>query len=215
MKIRLFNVKPKSFEYRNSQETIWGHDIILEPGKIYQILASSGSGKSTFVSILAGLRGDYDGDVIIGDKKMSEFKTNDWSNWRSSDISFVFQELRLFPELTVMDNVDILKEINNDFSLFENKTIQQYLEIFGIGQKTDVKSKFLSYGQQQRVAIVRAISRNYQWLILDEPFSHLDDKNAQLAWQIITEDAKFKNAGIIITSLDPYSFITPNNKFIL
>jgi putative ABC transport system ATP-binding protein len=215
LKIRLFNLKPKSFEFKKSEETIWGHDIILESGKIYQILASSGSGKSTFVSILAGLRGDYDGDVIIGDKKMSQFNTNDWSKWRSSDISFVFQELRLFPELTVKDNVDILKEINKDFNSSENKTIQQYLEIFGIGQKTDVKSKFLSYGQQQRVAIIRSISRNYQWLILDEPFSHLDDKNAQLAWQIITDDAKMKNAGIIITSLDPYSFISPNKKFIL
>ena len=215
MKIRLFNVKPKSFEYRNSQETIWGHDINLEPGKIYQIVAASGTGKSTFVSILAGLRGDYDGDVFIDDKKMSDFNSKDWSEWRNNDTSFVFQELRLFSELNVRENIEILKEINNDSNVFKEKTFQQYLEAFGIGQKTEIKSRFLSFGQQQRVAILRSIFRNYQWLILDEPFSHLDIKNAQLAWQIITDDAKIKNAGIIITSLDPYSFIEPCNKFIL
>jgi len=215
LEIRLCNVTPESFEYRISEDTIWGHDINLKAGNVYQILASSGSGKSTLVSILAGLRGDYKGDILLEDKKMSGFKTKDWSVWRSSVASFVFQELRLFPELTVKENIEIQQEIKNDPLQRGHNSFQMRLDAFGIGQKTNVKTKFLSYGQQQRVAIVRALFRNYQWLILDEPFSHLDLKNAQLAWQIITEDAKTKNAGVIITSLDPYPFISPYVKFIL
>jgi len=85
----------------------------------------------------------------------------------------------------------------------------------GVDAKLDIPVKKLSYGQMQRVAIIRSLCRNYRWLILDEPFSHLDMDNAQKAWKMILNDAHAKGAGVIITSLDPYPFIQPDKVFIL
>jgi putative ABC transport system ATP-binding protein len=65
----------------------------------------------------------------------------------------------------------------------------------------------LSFGQQQRIAILRALAKPFQWLMLDEPFSHLDPNNTQLAWQLILEIAQQRKAGVIITSLNPYANI--------
>lgn len=215
MDINFNKVSPISFQYRKSQDSLWGNEIVCKKGEIYQILAPSGSGKSTLISILAGLRGDYKGNVIVDEKKMSSFKKKDWSVWRSRDISFVFQDLRLFPELTSLENVELLLEINKTRTQSKSFDSKKYFNEFGISDKTKVLSKFLSYGQQQRVAIIRAISKHYSWLVLDEPFSHLDNKNAQIAWQLIKSDAQEKNAGIIITSLDPYPFISPDKIFFL
>jgi putative ABC transport system ATP-binding protein len=215
LNISFQHIQPTSFEYRKSGGTVWDCSFTLEQGKVYQILASSGSGKTTLVSVLAGIRGDYNGDIKLGEMPISGFKPNDWSRWRSAEASFVYQDLRLFPELTAMNNILLSVTLSGSAIEAQEKTIQERASQLGVAEKLGRSMKYLSYGQMQRMAIIRALSRPYKWLILDEPFSHLDANNAQTAWNLILEDARSKQAGIIITSLDPYSFIQPDQTFVL
>lgn len=221
MMISLFNVVPAPLQDSLNPNAIWGQKINLHPGKSYQILAPSGRGKSTLVSLLSGLRGDYSGDLFINDKNTKTFSAQDWANWRACGAGFVFQDLRLFSHLTAIENISIAQEIaktaiatrgktnftNSAEPFFQDSIIQQWAATLDIEKKLNQKCSELSFGQQQRVAIIRALSQPFQWLILDEPFSHLDDQNAEIAWKLMQEIALQNKAGIILTSLNAYPYI--------
>jgi len=92
-------------------EAIWNHDIKFVTGQTYQIIAPSGRGKSTLIGLLAGLRGDYSGQIHINNRNTQQFTTQDWANWRATGASFVFQDLRLFPNLTALQNIQLAQNI--------------------------------------------------------------------------------------------------------
>lgn len=213
MKLSFNHITPLSFEYNPKEDSIWGFNNTLESPGVYKIIASSGSGKSTLIGILSGLRSDYAGDIQYDGKTILGFSANDWSALRSQKISLVYQDLRLFPNLTVRENILLSQEITGA----DNNTVMSELEAFAssmqISNQLDKLVKHLSFGQMQRVAIIRAMMRNYEWLILDEPFSHLDITNATIAWELILQQAKKRKAGIIIACLDPYDFIKADKIF--
>ena len=211
MKLGLSNIKPLSFEFSTKENSLWGKQIILETPQICKIIAASGSGKSTLISILSGLRADYAVDISYDDKSVQNFSSKDWSQLRKSKISQVYQDLRLFKNLTVKENIQLSQEISGSYAY--DKSIEELAEKMKISNQLDKPVGKLSFGQMQRVAIIRAIIRNYEWLILDEPFSHLDQQNANIAWELITEQARIRQAGIIIACLDPYEFINADRIF--
>lgn len=186
-------------------EAIWNHDIKFVTGQTYQIIAPSGRGKSTLIGLLAGLRGDYSGQIHINNRNIQQFTTQDWANWRATGASFVFQDLRLFPNLTALQNIQLAQNISQPIATIH--AIEQWAEQLQIKHKLMQPCGELSFGQQQRIAILRALAKPFQWLMLDEPFSHLDPNNTQLAWQLILEIAQQRKAGVIITSLNPYANI--------
>jgi putative ABC transport system ATP-binding protein len=186
-------------------EAIWNHDIKFVTGQTYQIIAPSGRGKSTLIGLLAGLRGDYSGQIHINNRNIQQFTTQDWANWRATGASFVFQDLRLFPNLTALQNIQLAQNISQPIATIH--AIEQWADQLQIKHKLMQLCGELSFGQQQRIAILRALAKPFQWLMLDEPFSHLDPNNTQLAWQLILEIAQQRKAGVIITSLNPYTNI--------
>lgn len=186
-------------------EAIWNHDIKFVTGQTYQIIAPSGRGKSTLIGLLAGLRGDYSGQIHINNRNTQQFTTQDWANWRATGASFVFQDLRLFPNLTSLQNIQLAQNISQPMATIH--AIEQWADQLQIKHKLMQPCGELSFGQQQRIAILRALAKPFQWLMLDEPFSHLDPNNTQLAWQLILEIAQQRKAGVIITSLNPYANI--------
>lgn len=213
MKLALTNIEPLSFEYSKNEHSLWGKDLILETPQVCKIIASSGSGKSTLISILSGLRADYSGEILYDNRSIRNFSSNNWSELRSKKISLVYQDLRLFKNLTVRENIQFSKDISA--SAVSNDEINFLAKKMNIHDQLDKLVSKLSFGQMQRVAIIRAITRNYEWLILDEPFSHLDQNNATIAWELITEQAHIRQAGIIIACLDPYEFISADKLFYL
>ncbi|MBU2018124.1 MAG: ATP-binding cassette domain-containing protein, partial [Bacteroidetes bacterium] len=159
---------------------------------------SSGKGKSTFTFTTAGLRRDYTGEILFDGKDIKTIQPEEWTIIRQQKISVVFQDLQLFPNLSVRDNL-LLK--NNLVGVYSEKELEEKLIFLGIGDKWNQKCGLLSMGQQQRVAIIRALVQPFEWLIMDEPFSHLDKENASKALQLIKERCLEQNAGFVLTTL--------------
>lgn len=205
MKITLNQVMPHPLSsIKHGVDSIWGSDIVLEPGKKIMLNAASGKGKSTFTSTALGLRSDYTGIIAYGGKDVKTFTPDEWTELRKKKLSVVFQDLQLFPSLTVKENLLIKNNLTNCFS--EAELISR-LDQVGIADKWEQKCGILSMGQQQRVAIVRALAQPYEWLIMDEPFSHLDEVNAQLCMKMIDQRTTDLKAGFVLTSLgDDHQF---------
>ncbi len=198
-RISFENVLPQVFAHRNDLESdVWKQNIVFEKGHLYLVEAESGKGKSTFCSYVIGYRHDYSGRILFDDRDISGLKVPDWVDMRKSHLSHLFQELRLFPELTAYENVEIKNQLS------ARKTRAQIIDMFerlGIPDKVDVKIGQMSFGQQQRVAMIRALAQPFDFLLADEPISHLDDSNSEIMGEMMMEEARSQGAGVIVTSI--------------
>lgn len=191
-------------EIVHSEKSIWGKSFRLEEGKKILLNASSGKGKSTFTNITYGLRNDYAGEIIIDGKNSRELTLDEWTTIRQKKMTVIFQDLQLFPTYTVRENLLLKQQLGSVYSEME---LIQLLERLGIDDKWNQQCGILSQGQQQRVAIVRALIQPFELLLMDEPFSHLDEQNTRLAFELINEVVGKNNAGYVLTSLgERYGF---------
>ena len=205
MNITLNKIMPTPLaSIQHSEKSIWGNFIILESGEKIMLNASSGKGKSTFTLTTVGLRSDYSGTITYDGQDIQKYSPDDWTKIRQEKISVVFQDLQLFPKLTVKENLLLKNSLTDTFSEME---LIQLLEALEIDDKWNQMGGLLSMGQQQRVAIIRALSQPFKWLIMDEPFSHLDVLNTQKSLALIDKRATELGAGFVLTSLgDDHNF---------
>lgn len=197
--IRLQQVCPRIFQGNDmSHSDVWCRDMSFEKGKHYLIEAMSGTGKSSLCSYLLGFRNDFSGHILFDETDTANLKTADWTNLRCHHISHLFQELRLFPELTAMENVEVKNRLTRHT---DRKKIEEWFERLGIAEKKDTLIGKMSFGQQQRVALMRALSQPFDFLLADEPVSHLDDHNAAVMGNIMREEAERQGASLILTSI--------------
>lgn len=193
------NVVPNVFsERKDLNSDVWANDITFEKGKLYLVEADSGKGKSTFCSYVVGYRHDYTGHVFFDDADTKSFSVKQWVDSRRQKISHLFQELRLFPELTALENVQIK---NKQTGFKSDKQILEWFDMLGIADKVDAKVGRMSFGQQQRVAMIRSLVQPFDFILADEPISHLDDRNAATMAKIMLDEANRQGAGIIVTSI--------------
>jgi len=208
MDIEFNGITPLPLAEFVSENSIWNSTFKFTQGKKYQIVAPSGKGKSTLVGLIAGTRGDFEGNLLFEGQNTRQFNPMRWSQWRAQECSIVFQDLQLFPKLTVLQNLLLMNEIqnthnnNNSVNIQTKETLLDWSKQLGIDSKIDVLVGNLSFGQMQRVAILRALNRPFKWIVLDEPFSHLDAENSKIALNLIQNIAAQQNAGIIVTALD-------------
>lgn len=197
--IRFRSVLPLVFEHQAEVESeVWNRNVSFEKGRLYLLEADSGKGKSTFCSYVVGFRHDYKGSVLFDDRDVASFSNSDWVGMRLRHISHLFQELRLFPELTAMENI----EIKNNLTGFKSrKEIEDWFERVGIADKMDSPVGILSFGQQQRVAMIRALVQPFDFILVDEPISHLDDANSSVMADLLMEEARRQGAGVVVTSI--------------
>ena len=193
------NVVPEVFAQKGELHSeIWRTHVSFDKGKTYLVEADSGMGKSTFCSYIVGYRNDYSGTIRFDEQDIRAFRVTEWTNIRCQHISHLFQELRLFSELTAYENVEIKNKLTN-FKTREE--ILCWFDRLGLADKVDTKIGRMSFGQQQRVALIRALVQPFDFLFADEPISHLDDMNANLMGRIMMEEAQTQGAGVIITSI--------------
>jgi len=192
-------VIPQVFASRENQESeIWQQEVTFEKGKLYLVEADSGKGKSTFCSYVIGYRHDYSGKILFDDVDVKSLKTRQWVDLRMYHLSTLFQELRLFPELTAMENVEIKNRLTHHKTREE---IEQWFEMLGIPDKKDTLVGQMSFGQQQRVAMMRALVQPFDFLLADEPISHLDDSNSAIMGKMMVDEAMKQGACVIVTSI--------------
>lgn len=197
--IRLHNVVPEIFAQREGlQSDIWLQDITLQRGKSYLIRAVSGTGKSSLCSYLYGQRGDFHGEILFDGENITSYNISQWCEIRQREISILFQDLKLFGELTALQNIEIKNDITHTKS--QNEIVALFEE-FGIGDKLHSRIDHMSFGQQQRVALIRALCQPFSFLLLDEAISHLDDTNSDIMRDIVMREVKAHNAALIVTSI--------------
>ena len=197
--ITLNNTLPRVFAGQNGiTSEVWHRDLTLERGKRYLISAESGTGKSSLCSYIYGYRQDYSGTITFDGKDIRQFTVAEWCNIRQRHIAYLPQDLRLFGELTAMENVELKNRLT---SFKSHEEISCMFETMGIADKMDSPVSKLSIGQQQRVAIIRALCQPCDFIMLDEPVSHLDDENNRIVANLITEEATRQGAGVIATSV--------------
>lgn len=213
MQLHLRNLVPHPLkEHDLSASAIWGREVAVAPGDQVFFKAASGKGKSTFMHILYGLRTDFSGDALWAQHSVKEVDPARWAHWRSTELSLVFQDLRLFPELTVGENLLLKQGLQARVPTAE---IKHWAGLLGIGDKWEQSAGTLSYGEQQRVAIIRALLQPFKWLLLDEPFSHLDREHAGKAAGLISEQVAQQQAGLLMVDLEENDWFAYTHTLLL
>ena len=199
MTLEFENVLPFPLQdYPHSEESVWKRQFKISFPKKVLLNASSGKGKSTFVNAVFGIRKDYTGIIKLGGKDISALNLDEWIEIRRTKLSVVFQDLQLFPQLTVWENLTLKNDLTGHQT---SERMMEMLDALGIVEKKNQSCETLSLGQQQRVAIIRSLLQPYELLLMDEPFSHLDEQNAKIALELINDETDKNQGGFILTSL--------------
>jgi putative ABC transport system ATP-binding protein len=205
MQIKLQEVIPDYIDKESIVKSqIWGKNILIEKGEHLHIVAPSGSGKTSLMHFIYGLRKDYSGTISYDNTKIKKLSVESFSSFRQKQVSIIFQDLRLFPEQTVRENIDIKRLLNPYHSL---KVIDEMAARLGIEKKLNQLTKTCSYGEQQRIAIIRSLMQPFDFILLDEPYSHLDEANRKKAMDLIYEECEKRNAAMIFADLKQIDFL--------
>lgn len=207
MQLRLQNVQPPNIPPdRVRQSGVWGTDLILAPGSRVLVNAPSGSGKTTLIHLLYGLRKTYSGAYTVDGKNSASLSRREWSELRQCRFSVVFQDLRLFPQATGLENIRLKAELR---PVPAARDIPGMARRLGMDDKLDRPVATLSQGERQRIALLRAMCQPFDWLLLDEPFSHLDETNIGYARALLMERIEEEKAGFLLAGLGfDYGFAT-------
>lgn len=181
-----------------NRSQVWLHNLSFHRGEIYLVEAESGTGKSSLCSFIYGNRSDYSGTIAFDGTDIRSFSVKQWCDVRRTAIALLPQEMRLFPELTALENVQIKNRLTGYLS---SERISGMFERLEIGAKMNQPVAKLSIGQQQRVAIIRALAQPFSFILLDEPVSHLDERNNRIVASMILEHAREQGAAVITTSV--------------
>ena len=174
----MIEIKGLSKQFQN-ETAIDYSDITFESGKSYMLLGASGCGKSTLLNMIAGILSPTCGSIIIDGANMQEKSQKEKDKFRIEKIGYIFQDFKLINDMTVMDNIDILK-----LEGISTQGAPKILSELGILEKKNSKIKHLSGGQKQRVAIARALVKEPEIILADEPTGNL---NFTIGEQVIKE----------------------------
>ena len=199
MDLKFEQLCPNVFQDQILESELWNSSVQIRPAEQVMLHAPSGRGKTSFIYYLTGLRNDYSGAIFIDDKDIRTLTMSQWIDLRRTKLSVVYQDLQLFDQLTVKDNISMLPQFAQGYEL---ESAHELLINLGIGEKWESKTGVLSFGQKQRLALVRSLMKPFDLLICDEPFSHLDVVNTSKCIDLIQRRVKEENAGVIISCLD-------------
>ncbi|MDR0766004.1 MAG: ATP-binding cassette domain-containing protein [Odoribacteraceae bacterium] len=198
-KISLQGVLPLVFHQNPPEGSgVWTRDVSFARGKLYLVEAASGRGKTSLCSYLYGARADYSGRIFFDGEDVSRLSPAAWGERRRFSLGMIFQGLRLFPELTAIENVRLKNRLTG---YRDERWIRDAFERLGIADKMDAPVAKISFGQQQRVALARGLCQPLDFLLLDEPVSHLDEGNSRRAGELLLEEATRAGFGVISTSI--------------
>lgn len=205
MELQLNNVLPIPLSDKASvaASDIWLQALSYKKYEYVSILAPSGTGKTTLMHALYGLRKDITGSIKWGAQDLQHISDEALAVLRAQHISIIFQDLRLFPSLTAWENITIKNVLTH---CIQEDEIAEWMKRLGIADKKNALAATLSYGEQQRLAIIRSLVQPFDFLLMDEPFSHLDNQNKVIAAALILEQVQKNKAGLLIADLDENTY---------
>jgi putative ABC transport system ATP-binding protein len=162
-----------------------GIDLQIEAGAFVSIIGKSGSGKSTLINVITGIDRPTSGEVIVNDMAIHTFNEEQIAIWRGQSIGVIFQFFQLLPTLTAVENILLAMDYGNHFPVDERaERAMGLLELVNMADHAHQLPSTLSGGQQQCVAIARALANDPALLTADEPTGNLDSKSAEMVFQL-------------------------------
>ena len=198
MNLELKSIRKSYGEGDYKQEVLRGISFELEHGEICVLLGPSGSGKSTLLNIIGGIDTVDSGSVAIGDHTIERMTEKDLSKYRRDHLGFVFQSYNLIPNLTVKENIEVGAYLSDD-----PLPMEELIKTLGLWDHKDKTPNQISGGQQQRTAIGRAIVKNPDVLLCDEPTGALDYNTSKEILHLIEEvNHKYGSTVVLVTHND-------------
>lgn len=183
-----------------SLQVLKGVNLTINQGEIVSIMGDSGAGKTTLLQILGTLEKPDSGNLRINDTEVLSLSEKKLSRFRNEHIGFIFQFHHLLPEFTALENVCIPGLIAKKNKPAIEKRAKELLDFLGLSARLDHKPSAMSGGEQQRVAVARALINNPSVVLADEPTGNLDSKNAEELHKLFFELRKeFNNTFVVIT----------------
>lgn len=200
--VKLINLLPEAFadcrEQHSSSEIWMRPEVLIRPGARLLLRAVSGNGKSSLCAFIYGSRKDYSGEILIDGKDVRKLNANELAAIRQTEIAYLPQDMKLFGELTAMENI-LLK--NRLTAAKTDAEIGEMLAAVGLKGMENRRCDRLSIGQQQRVALVRTLCQPFRYLLLDEPVSHLDATSNREVAALVDREVTARGAALIVTSV--------------
>lgn len=171
-----------------------GVNLSINQGEFVVILGPSGAGKSTLLNLLGGMDKASSGSILIGEEDISKYNDRELTRFRARDVGFIFQFYNIMPTLTVVENIELIKDVTNT-----SKNSLDVLKSVGLAKHKDKFPAELSGGEQQRVSIARAIMKNPKILLCDEPTGALDSKTGVEVLKLLRSQSDFDTTVIVVT----------------
>ena len=195
MFLELKNIRKSYGEADSRTEVLKGIDLSVEKGKFCVLLGASGSGKSTLLNIIGGIDQADEGEVLINGDRMSQMKDKELTAFRRRHLGYIFQMYNLIPNLTVRENIEVGAYLSH-----HPLDTDELLNVLGLYDHRDKLPSQLSGGQQQRTSIGRAVVKNPDILLCDEPTGALDYQTSKEILKLIeTVSGKYGNTVIMVT----------------
>lgn len=192
--IELKNVK-KTYEVGNQKfNALDGIDLSINQGEFVVILGPSGAGKSTLLNLLGGMDKSTSGEIRVGESIISKYNDKELTKYRASEVGFIFQFYNILPTLTVLENVNLIKDVTKT-----SKDAKDVLKSVGLSKHFNKFPSELSGGEQQRVSIARAVMKNPSVLLCDEPTGALDSTTGAEVLKVLKNQCDFDTTVIIVT----------------
>jgi len=200
--IKIDNLTKTYNETQVPVHAVNGISLTIEKGEFTAIVGPSGCGKTTLMNMIGGLEIPTSGNVVINGIEISKLKSNELINFRLNNIGFIFQSYNLIPVLTSKENVSFIMQLQNrPKDEIEKRTIQ-LLQSVGLGDKIDSKPNQMSGGEQQRVAVARALASKPKFVLADEPTANLDSKATTQLLNIMKKLNEEEHITFIFTTHD-------------
>jgi len=200
----MINISHLNFKYPDSNFKLLIDRFEVKEGERVAVIGPSGSGKTTLLNLISGILPTVNGDVRVGDFELNKLNDNQRRNFRISHIGFIFQDFELLDYLTVMDNIlhpyRITKALKLDSMV--KKRAADLADQMGIGDKLKRKPVALSQGEQQRVAICRALLPKPRLLLADEATGNLDPENKTKILDLLFKSVAMENATLLAVTHD-------------
>jgi len=201
--IRLENLTKSYTEGKQSRTILDNINVTFNTGEFILLLGQSGSGKSTLLNLISGIDAPDHGDIFVNNLAINQLTERDRTLFRREHIGFIFQFFNLIPTLTVLENVSLAVQLNGGVTREREQEIEILLEQVGLSHRQQAFPDRLSGGEQQRVAILRAIAHNPTLILADEPTGNLDEETGHTILQLLLNLTRQTNQTLIMASHNP------------